>query len=77
MLILVSASLLTKTVRTYAKEKSGVCKGLKAGTSDARCAQLTVGVVSIRVEFTELQLVWNDNSGLFGRNFEENLRTKM
>ncbi|XP_028392623.1 uncharacterized protein LOC114517165 [Dendronephthya gigantea] len=45
ILILISASLLTKTEKTYAKQKVGGCKSLKASPSDARCGQLTVGVV--------------------------------
>ena len=49
--LLISASLLAKTTMTYDKEfgfqKVSVCKALKEGSTDARCYQLTIGVVSV------------------------------
>ena len=43
--LLVSASLLAKTTTIFDSKK--VCKGLKDISSDARCFQLIIGVVSI------------------------------
>ncbi|CAB3992310.1 ---NA--- [Paramuricea clavata] len=46
LLLLVSASLLAKTTRTYeSAEVTNMCKNLEKASSHARCYQLTIGVV--------------------------------
>ena len=43
--LLVSGSLLAKTTMTYSN-KNALCKFLETVSSDARCYQLIIGVVS-------------------------------
>ena len=51
--LLISASLLAKTIMTYDKKYGNInqsvslCKTIKEGSSDARCYQLIIGVVSV------------------------------
>ena len=49
--LLISASLLAKTTMTYDKKYGSqivsVCKAVKESSSDARCYQLIIAVVSV------------------------------
>ena len=45
--VLISASLLARLTAKYL-EKNNLCKALELTSSDARCYQLIMGVVSIK-----------------------------
>ena len=47
--LLVSASLLAKTTMTY--DSKDMCDLLKKNSSDARCYQLIIGLVSMKLKF--------------------------